>query len=101
MFLQSRSTDGQVPQAPCPAGWLLAQLPLASSFQHLLAIQATQVAFHSAVSFRELKKIPRQTGSMDLPFRGKKKSFFFREVIIWMGIAFPEGKCKTMHLGKR
>ena len=39
---------------------------------------------------------------MGLPFRvKKKKSFFFLEVIRQMGIAFPEGKCKTMHLGKR
>ena len=58
MFLQSRSTDGQVPRAPCPMAWLLAQLPSASSFQHLLTIQATEVAFHSAVSFRSFKRSP-------------------------------------------
>ena len=101
MFLQSRSTDGQVPRAPCPMAWLLAQLPSASSFQHLLTIQATEVAFHSAVSFRSFKRSPDWKHGSAFQSEKKKKSFFFLEVIRWMGIAFPEGKCKTMHLGKR
>ena len=77
MFLQSRSTDGQVPRAPCPMAWLLAQLPSASSFQHLLTIQATEVAFHSAVSFRSFKRSPDWKHGSAFQSEKKKNPFSF------------------------
>lgn len=49
-----------------------------SSFQHLLTIQATQVAFHSAVSFRSFKRSPdRLEAWICLSELKKKKKIFF------------------------
>ena len=78
IFLQSRGTYGQVPWAPCPVVWLLAQLlsPTPSSFQHLLTIQATQVAFHSAVSFRSFKRSPDRVEAWICLSEFKKKNLF-------------------------
>lgn len=102
IFLQSRGTYGQVPRAPCPVVWLLAQLPLPPIiFPTSVNYSSHTGAFHSAVSFRSFKRPSDRVEAWVCLSELKKKIFFLSGSDPTDGYCLPWRQMQNNALGEK